>query len=139
MLSFYTFWVKYIYILIHNYVKKNIIVSFIIQKLRSKHTSLENYTNWAKLIFFLSFWGNERRKKPSISHLWYSEWILQLQGLVLRNHSLPLYLQNRWLNHPLKNWIKLRVQIKYYFKKEVFYGASSLYFASPCQTCISPT
>ena len=28
---------------------KNIIVNFIIQKLKSKHTSLKKYTNWAKL------------------------------------------------------------------------------------------
>ena len=35
---------------IHNYVKKNIIVNFIIQKLKSKRTSLKKYTNWAKLI-----------------------------------------------------------------------------------------
>ena len=33
---------------IHNYVKKNIIVHFILQKLKSKHTSLKKYTNWAK-------------------------------------------------------------------------------------------
>ena len=30
---------------IHNYVKKNIIVNFIIQKLKSKHTSLKKYVN----------------------------------------------------------------------------------------------
>ena len=29
--------------------KKNIIVNFIIQKLKSKHTSLKTYTNWARL------------------------------------------------------------------------------------------
>ena len=34
---------------IHNYVKQNIIVNFIIQKLKNKHTSLKKYTNWAKL------------------------------------------------------------------------------------------
>ena len=32
------------------FVKKNIIVNFIIQKLKSKYTSLQKYTNWAKLI-----------------------------------------------------------------------------------------
>ena len=48
--------------------KKYIIVNFFIQKLKSKHTCLKKYTNWAKLIYFLSFWGNERRKKPNISH-----------------------------------------------------------------------
>ena len=43
-------------------------MNFIIQKLKSKHTSLKKYTNWARLteqnyIHFLSFRGNERRKK----------------------------------------------------------------------------
>ena len=47
--------------------KKYIIVNFIIQKLKSKHTSLKKYTNWDKLsclslYIFLSFWGNERRE-----------------------------------------------------------------------------
>ena len=32
--------------------KKNIIMNFIIQKLKSKHTSLKKYTNWAKLVYF---------------------------------------------------------------------------------------
>ena len=46
-------------------------VYFIIQKLKSKHTSLKKYTNWAKLTeqnlyIFLSFWGNERRKTKQI-------------------------------------------------------------------------
>ena len=34
----------------YNYGKENIIVNFIIQKLKSKHTSPKKYTNWAKLI-----------------------------------------------------------------------------------------
>ena len=47
--------------------------TFIIQKLKSKHTSLKKYTNWDKLTclslyIFLLFWGNERRQKPSIPH-----------------------------------------------------------------------
>ena len=37
----------------------DIIVNFIIQKLKSKHTFLKKYTNWAKL-------GNERRKQQQI-------------------------------------------------------------------------
>ena len=64
--------------------KKNIIVNFIIQKLKIKHTSLKKYTNWAKLseqnyliktnIFFSRFEGTtgesrSRRKKPNILHL----------------------------------------------------------------------
>ena len=44
-------------------------------KLKSKNTSLKKYTNWAQLTEqnwynFLSFWENERRKKPNISHIW---------------------------------------------------------------------
>ena len=50
-------------------------------KLKSKHTSLGKYTNWAKLTeqnyyIFLSFWGNERRKNQifctivTIAQLW---------------------------------------------------------------------
>ena len=58
---------------IHNHVKK-IIVNFIIEKLKSKPTSLKKYTNWAKLIeqnsyIFLSFWGNKRKKPQIVSHL----------------------------------------------------------------------
>ena len=30
----------------HNYVKQNIIINFIIQKLKNKHTLLKKYTNW---------------------------------------------------------------------------------------------
>ena len=41
--SVFTF--KFLNDKIHNYVKKNIIVNFIIQKLKSKHTSLKKYTN----------------------------------------------------------------------------------------------
>ena len=47
--------------------------TFIIPKLKSKHTSLKKYTNWDKLsclslYIFLSFWGNERRQKTNIPH-----------------------------------------------------------------------
>ena len=65
----------------------------IIQKLKSKHTSLKKYTNWElteqNWYIFLSFWGNERRKKPNISHLIFvliDEFLLQhfwQYGLVL--------------------------------------------------------
>ena len=47
----------------------DIIVNFIVQKLKSKHTSLKKYTNWAKLIFFLSFLREWEEKKLNISHL----------------------------------------------------------------------
>ena len=44
-------------------IQKNIIVNFIIQKLKSKHTSLKQYTNWDKLSCFslYIFWENERK------------------------------------------------------------------------------
>ena len=56
LLSLYMFWGKCVYFSISEwwnsqlFKKKNIIVKFIIQKLKSKHTSLKKYTNWAKLI-----------------------------------------------------------------------------------------
>ena len=43
-------------------------MNLIIQKLKSKHTSLKKYTNWTKIIYFISFWGNERIKQPNIWH-----------------------------------------------------------------------
>ena len=55
LLSLYTFWWKCVCCFqflndkIHNYVKQNMIVNFIIQKLKNKHTLLKKYTNWAKL------------------------------------------------------------------------------------------
>ena len=48
---------------IHNYVKNNMIVNFIIQRLKSKHTSLKKYTNCAKLIYFLSHFEGTRGEK----------------------------------------------------------------------------
>ena len=37
---------------------------FIIQKLKSKHTSLKKYTNWAKLIYFSLILREREEKKP---------------------------------------------------------------------------
>ena len=37
------------WITINNYVKKHIIVNFVVQKLKSKHNSLKNIQNWAKI------------------------------------------------------------------------------------------
>ena len=51
------------------YVKKTIIVDFIIQKFRSKRTSLKKYTNQAKLIYFSLILRERKEKKPNISHL----------------------------------------------------------------------
>ena len=66
----------------------DIIVNFIIQKLKSKHTSLKKYTNWNKLsclslYIFLSFWGNERRQKTNIPHLWGLAWIWLAQSFIV--------------------------------------------------------
>ena len=60
LLSLYIFW------------GKNIIVDFIIQKLKSKCTSLKKYTNWAKLTYF-SLGLREREEKKSFRtfHSWY--------------------------------------------------------------------
>ena len=44
-------------------------MDFIIQKLKNKHTSLKEYTNWAEAIYFslvLREW--EEKKKLNISH-----------------------------------------------------------------------
>ena len=47
---------------IYNYVKKTLIVNFWMIKLKSKHTSLKKYTNWAKLTYF-SLVLREREEK----------------------------------------------------------------------------
>ena len=77
-LSLYILWGKCVYFSIFESWKSqmdffDIIVNFIIQKLKSKHTSFKKYKNWEKLsclnlYIFLSFWGNERRQKPNILH-----------------------------------------------------------------------
>ena len=58
--SFFNFWMikytimskkhncKFVNDKIHNYAKKNVIVNFIIQKLKNKHTSLKKYTKSCK-------------------------------------------------------------------------------------------
>ena len=47
-----------------------LLFNFIIQKLKSKHTSLKKYTNRAKLIYFsLVLREREEKKTPNISHL----------------------------------------------------------------------
>ena len=49
---------------IHNYVFFYIIVNFMIQKLKSKHTSLKRYTNWAKRIYFSLVLREREEKNP---------------------------------------------------------------------------
>ena len=41
-------------------------VNFIIQKLKSKHTSLKKYTSWAKLIYFSLILREREEKKNQI-------------------------------------------------------------------------
>ena len=53
---------------IHNYVKENIIVNFILQELKNKHTFSKKSTNWAKLSF-LNLTEREE-KKSDISLPW---------------------------------------------------------------------
>ena len=80
LLSLYTFWGKCVYFSIYNDVFltyfffmiscrilcKNIIVNFIIQQLKNKHTFLKKYTNWAKLSSLVL---TEREDtKPDILH-----------------------------------------------------------------------
>ena len=59
--SFFNYWM-------HNYVKQNITVNFIIQKLKSQHTSFKKYTNWAKLVYFSLVLREREEKKTNISH-----------------------------------------------------------------------
>ena len=56
LLSLCIFWGKCVYFQIlndkiHNYVSKNMILNFIIQTSKSKHTSIKKYINWAPLFF----------------------------------------------------------------------------------------
>ena len=41
-----------------------VIVNFITKKLKSKHTSLKKYTNWAKLVYFFLFLREQEELKP---------------------------------------------------------------------------
>ena len=72
---------------IHNYMcQKKLIVNFIIQKLKSKHTSIKKYTNWAKLIqFFLNLREQEEKKTPNISRLNFF------------NHEFPIWFMNLFI------------------------------------------
>jgi len=49
------------------YFKESVFTFQLIQKLKSKHTSLKTYTKWAKLFFSLVL--REREEKRNISHL----------------------------------------------------------------------
>ena len=66
LLSLYIFWGKLSIFEIMGFFDMN--VNFIIQKLKSKHTSLKNYTNWAKLVHFSLFLRSREEKKKNISH-----------------------------------------------------------------------
>ena len=76
LLSLYIFWGKCVYFSIlndeiHNYVFFDIIVNLVIQKLKSKHTSLKKYykgnkTKWAKLRYFSLILREQEEKKRKI-------------------------------------------------------------------------
>ena len=80
-LRLYIFWGEGVYFSIFEWwnsqlCQKNIIVNSIIQKLKSKHPSLKEYTNWDKLscLRFYTFWGNEWKYFWHISgldHWWH--------------------------------------------------------------------
>ena len=78
----------------HKCVNQNIIVHFIIQELKNKHTFLKKYRNWESKV--LSFWQNERRQKPDISH---PKVQFELESYILRTH----WLQVR--NHGIFQWV----------------------------------
>ena len=57
----------------HECQKKNIIVNFIIQKLKNKHISLKKYTDWAILDHVtqnLEFWFQYRKCAPRWPIVW---------------------------------------------------------------------
>ena len=65
-------------------------------KLKSKHTSLKKYTNWAKLIYYSLVLREREENKTNISHLWWGLKILIHQWIVknLQGHEsvLPWHL-----------------------------------------------
>ena len=73
-------------------MSKNIIVNFIIQKLKSKHTSLKKYTNWAKLIYFsLVLREREEEKNQIFRTLVWSAIVLGVCLLTLLIITLSIY------------------------------------------------
>ena len=63
----------------------DIIVNFIIQKLKSKHTSLKKYANWAKLIYFSRFEGTRGENPLNISNLDELSWYAYVNYFSIRN------------------------------------------------------
>ena len=90
---------------IYNYVFFDIIVNFIIQKLKNKPTSFKKYTNWAKLIYFSLVLRDRGEKTKQIFRtleiqwdngqrvLWIKKWIAG--QLWIWKHMLLHY----WLGH----------------------------------------
>ena len=74
---------------IYNYVKQNIIVNFIIQKLKNKHTFLKKYTNWA-ILSFLVLREREEKKNKIFRTLFY----IRFNTHHLLRRSMSLY-QNK--------------------------------------------
>ena len=67
---------------IHNYGFFDIIVNFIIQKLKSKHTFLKNIQAEQTNIFFSHFDETGGEKKTNISHLKHSPHLWQIWGFL---------------------------------------------------------
>ena len=77
--------------------QKNIIVNFIIQKLKSKHTSLKKYTNWDKLSIFFSCFEGTRGEKTQIFRLLVSCTTLFFYLSSVRIiRVMGFYLENFW-------------------------------------------
>ena len=119
---------------IHNYVKKNIIVNFIIQKLKSKHTSLKKCTNWANLIYFSLILREREEKKNQIFCTFVAtsialereEWVKVLEFLAEQikmstfSKSIPCFKWDQYfwisdLNWHVWHWIYLK-KIMFTFK-----------------------
>ena len=90
----------------------DIIVNFIIQKLKSKHTSLKKYTNWAKLIYF-SLILREREEKTT-------KYFAPMYPIFEGNFTLCLCM----IASALKRWINKAEKIAYF----TFYDTHSIVY-----------
>ena len=116
LLSLYTFWGKCVYFSIlndkiHNYVKQNIIVDFIIQKLKNIHTFLKKYSNWAKLSSLILTEREETKNKyfaPMVSLGWILDAIIIIFDLPC---TASLWLLRNLLAY--KQFLTIRNRINY--------------------------
>ena len=87
---------------IYNYVIFDIIANFIIQKLKSKHTFLKEYTNQAKLtaIFFSGFEGTRGEKTQIFRTL--NNWIPRVEVILRPRKVMLAFLV--WTSYSLNSW-----------------------------------